>query len=453
MSGRVLGLALAALPTAVAMQSRAATPLLLAAALAVLAAERARLAGLARAAVSFWPVGLVAAWAIASAAWSIAPAVSLDGALRFAALIALGALVPGAVDLLDPRARRWAAGGLVAGAAIAASVLLLEVFGGAWLSNAVRLFPDPPRRVDGVKPGASVLAVLLPAAVAACWRRAGPVAAFALAAIGAAAVLAAPSQAAKLGLIAATAAAALALAPRPVVCRLGPLLLALAVLAGPAALQAAGEAAARAGVLPPSALHRVAIWDFVAARAAERPLLGWGFEASRVLPGGQERVPAATLDRLAPPGPARHLLDAMPDRFVQNLPLHPHNGGLQLRLELGMIGLGLAALAAWRTGRAMVRAADRRVLAAGAAMAASGLAVALTAFGLWQAWWVASLIFAAAAWRLAAAAPAAGDPSLIGAPSRLGLSLRRGGPDRRARARRPRDGGVVPAMAKAHSVA
>lgn len=403
MSGWALGAALAALPTAVAMQSRAATPILVATALGLLWAERARLGALVRRAVVLWPLGLLAAWGIASAAWSVAPDVSLDGALRFAALIGLGALVAGSVTLLDPAARGRAARGLVLGVALGAGVLLSEVLTNGWLTNAVRLFPEPARSVDGVKPGASVLVVLLPAAVALCWRAARRGAALALAALGGAAVLAAPSEAARLALAAAAAGALLSLAPARAVCRLGPLLLALAVLAGPSALQATGEAAARAGVLPASALHRVAIWDFAAARAAERPVLGWGFEASRAMPGGEARIPAATFDRLAPPGPARTALDAMADHAVQSLPLHPHNGGLQVRLELGMVGLLLAALGAWWIGRGIVRVTDRVVLASGAGAASAGLTVALIAFGVWQAWWVASLMLAATGWRLAAA--------------------------------------------------
>jgi O-antigen ligase len=403
MSGRALAAALAALPTAVAMQSRAATPILVATALAIAWGERARLGALARAGTTLWPVGLLAAWGVASAAWSVVPGVSLDAALRFAALIGLGALVAGSIPLFDAPARRRAGRGLVLGVALGAGVLLVEVLTSGWLANAVRLFPEPPRRVDGIKPGASVLAVLLPAAVAVCWREAGRAAALALAALGAAAVLAALSEAARLALAAAVAGALLTRAPARALRRLAPPLLALAVLAGPSALQAAGEAAARAGLLPPSGLHRVAIWDFAAARAAERPVLGWGFEASRAMPGGDARIPAATFDRLAPPGPARAALDAMPDHAVQSLPLHPHNGGLQVRLELGVVGLLLAALGAWWIGRGIVRAADRAARAAGAGTVAAGLTVALIAFGVWQAWWVASLILAATGWRLAAA--------------------------------------------------
>lgn len=408
MSGSLLGVVFLVLPTAAALQSRLAVPVLVATALGLGLAERARLAALARAAAAFWPLAPLVAWGAASAAWSIAPALSLDAALRFAALLAIGATLPGAATLLAAPARRRAQAGLAAGAAIGAAVLIAEVLGGAWLNAAVRLFPDPPPRVDAVKPGAAVLAVLLPAAVAAA-RRFGRWAAAGLAALGAVAILAAPSQAARLGLLAAALAAPVGLAPPRLLRRVLPILLALAVLAGPAAVQAAAEAAARAGLLSPSALHRVLIWDFAAARAAERPLLGWGFEASRVMPGGQERVPTAALDRLAAPGPARAALEAMPDRFVHNLPLHPHNGGLQIRLELGLVGLGLAGFAAWRAGAA-IAAADPPGRVAGLASTAAALAVGLIAFGVWQSRWVATLLFAAAAWRLVGPAPPPARP-------------------------------------------
>lgn len=402
MSGTALGVALAVLPGAVAMQSRTATPILVAAVLAILWAERRRLPALARAAAALAPLGALALWAVASSAWAVVPPVSLDGALRFALLVAIGAVAVGVVPLLDTAERRRAAHGLVLGTAVGAAVLVVEALTDGWLSNAVRLFPDVVRTVDNVKPGASVLAVLLPPAVAACFAFGGRVAALALAAAGAAGVLAVPSEAARLGLVAGAAGAAAALLPR-FVRRLGPLLLALAVLAGPSLLQATGEAAAGAGVLPPSALHRVAIWDFVAARAAERPLLGWGFEASRVMPGGQERVAAATLDRLAPAGPARAFLDGLPDHALQRLPLHPHNGGLQIRLELGMVGLLLAAVAAWWAGRGIAHAPGGIALAAGFGAAAAGVTVGMIAFGVWQAWWIAALLLAASGWRVAAA--------------------------------------------------
>jgi hypothetical protein len=53
-----------------------------------------------------------------------------------------------------------------------------------------------------------------------------------------------------------------------------------------------------------SALHRFYIWEFAAHRIAERPIVGWGLNSSRAIPGS---------DQLAPGGGIL-------------LGLHPHNG-------------------------------------------------------------------------------------------------------------------------------
>jgi hypothetical protein len=41
---------------------------------------------------------------------------------------------------------------------------------------------------------------------------------------------------------------------------------------------------------PPSAIHRLANWRFAAERIGDRPLLGWGMDASRALPGGKSLI-------------------------------------------------------------------------------------------------------------------------------------------------------------------
>src|SRR6202043_2906705 len=71
-----------------------------------------------------------------------------------------------------------------------------------------------------------------------------------------------------------------------------------------------------------SAGHRLLIWSFVGSRIAERPLVGWGLDSSRAIPGGKDPIR---------PG-------------EDWLPLHPHNAALQLLLELGAPGAVLFAL-------------------------------------------------------------------------------------------------------------
>jgi len=74
--------------------------------------------------------------------------------------------------------------------------------------------------------------------------------------------------------------------------------------------------------LPPSARHRLAMWSFVVEKIDEKPMLGWGLDASRFIPQESRR--------LAP--------------NMELMPLHPHNALLQVRLELGMPGIVLIAI-------------------------------------------------------------------------------------------------------------
>ena len=123
--------------------------------------------------------------------------------------------------------------------------------------------------------------------------------------------------------------------------------------------------------IPQSAYHRLVIWDYTTDRIAERPLLGWGFYASRRVP---EVNPAKPLERS----------------------LHPHNVALQLWLELGAVGglLG-AALFAAIASRVRRISTDRLHLAAASAACVSAFTVAQVGYGFWQSWWLATLFLCA----------------------------------------------------------
>ena len=104
---------------------------------------------------------------------------------------------------------------------------------------------------------------------------------------------------------------------------------------------------------------RMQIWSFVDQLVLARPLTGWGLDSSRSWP---------TL-----------------------IPLHPHNAALQLWLELGPIGAGLAALFfAWVFSRiAEIGRTDRVMAAAAAASTTAYLTIGALSFGVWQEWWLA----------------------------------------------------------------
>ncbi len=151
-----------------------------------------------------------------------------------------------------------------------------------------------------------------------------------------------------------------------------------------------GHAGAGADAVKLSWGARLDIWRFVTDRIVEHPLRGWGLDASRAWPGV--------------------------------IPLHPHDGALQLWLELGAPGALLAALTfAWIfSWLAAERERDRELAAAGAASAAAYLAIGALSFGIWQEWWLALGAVSWAAILLAKRARAAEHPDLapvVGSPA------------------------------------
>jgi O-antigen ligase len=133
-----------------------------------------------------------------------------------------------------------------------------------------------------------------------------------------------------------------------------------------------------------SAAHRLAIWRFTSDRIAEKPILGWGMDASRAMPGGNGRA---------------DVYMKLPPSFNLSgnvMPLHPHNAILQWWIELGIVGAILGAGSfgsiAWRAGTG-VRQTSRGVALAAIATAIPPL---LLSFGIWQAWWQSALWLVAA---------------------------------------------------------
>ena len=122
---------------------------------------------------------------------------------------------------------------------------------------------------------------------------------------------------------------------------------------------------------------REAIWRFVVDRIYEHPLRGWGLDASRSLP--------------------------------EPVPLHPHDGALQVWFELGVPGAVLAALFwAWTVwSLARIDARDRTLAAVGAASASAYLTIGALSFGIWQEWWLALGALAAGVFALSNVSSAA----------------------------------------------
>jgi exopolysaccharide production protein ExoQ len=364
-------------------------PLLALAALALLAAAPRLLSSLAGAdAALALLLALVSLWGALSALWSPIPGHSLFEAVRFLAICAAGLVFLAAATALDERAAAWLGLALLVGVMLAVLLLQVELRSGEAIT---RLFAgaSPARPISISRYDRGITLLLLLALPSASWlaarRRWLGMALLALAvgvtvaqfnsrtsmlAVGAALVGGAVAwrlpRFAALCLLLAMAAVALVF---PIVAPAGP---------GIAAIERA------APHLPQSAIHRLAIWRFAGDKIAERPLLGWGMDASRAIPGG--KIP---VDRLYPE------LDL--PTVAQAMPLHPHDAALQWRLELGLPGVALilATLARvlWPAARQAMPGWRRGLAFAYAGAAAT---VALLSFGAWQAWWLSSLWLGAA---------------------------------------------------------
>ena len=128
-----------------------------------------------------------------------------------------------------------------------------------------------------------------------------------------------------------------------------------------------------------SILHRFHIWHFTGERIAEKPVLGWGIDAARRIPGGDTKLPSGG----------------------NVMGVHPHNASLQIWLELGGLGALLTTIlviALWRIIGALTDPAAR---AGATAMLLSALTVANLSFGIWQTWWMATLTAVAVLWTVA----------------------------------------------------
>ncbi|MHA6288905.1 O-antigen ligase family protein [Maricaulis sp. CAU 1757] len=131
-------------------------------------------------------------------------------------------------------------------------------------------------------------------------------------------------------------------------------------------------------MIPASWKYRLEIWEFVSTLIEQRPIIGYGVEASRVLNSELALVIGDTTFN------------------VEALPLHPHNATLQVWLETGAIGAMLLAFTLVTLGG---RIASSRRLSRLQAVGAIWVFVVYASqivfsYGLWQEWHQGTLALA-----------------------------------------------------------
>lgn len=317
---------------------------------------------------------VLATWALVSMVWSpFTPAkpeqatamkLVLQGALYWALLRAADSMTASGRSLVL-RIFAW-------GMALLGAMLAVEALTGAGVYQALRQAMGDPIRPDlavkNVAQGGFVLAVLTPAAALAGWRTG--------AGIWPGLLMVAGILGSSLGLNADAPALALifsGLATTMVWCwpvwapRVIGGAAAVLFLAAPAVVWATrqlGWFQALEREVPLSWSMRMGYWRHAADWISDHPLRGWGIDASRM--------------------------------FGPGITLHPHNGPLQVWLELGLIGATAAAVF-WFVAIAS-QSQPNRDLGRGAAVgtAVAYLTFSAVSFGVWQEWWLAVGALAAA---------------------------------------------------------
>ena len=337
------------------------------------------------------PLVALVLWADTTLLWAVDAELGATEALRFAAMIVGAAVVVAGARTLDDDGRARVARFLVLGTAIGAVLLAVEIATRGAILEAGRamLGRDGPFIFSvAFNRATAAIAVLAWPVALVHLRRRHPFRAAATIAFGLFAIVLLDKNASAIALtLGGLAFAAAWFAGRAMAGALA-IAIAAATLAAPLVPQHVLEPKAVARAHPDisfSEYHRLIIWRFVAEKIVERPLHGWGMNASRVIPGGKELEITAIPER-APRGSG--------DNPAEKLPLHPHSAPLQLWLELGLpgavLGAAFAAIVAWRLRD---RTMDRATRATALGCLVSAATIFFMSFSVWQSWWLAALAF------------------------------------------------------------
>lgn len=341
----------------------------------VLAADpsaRAQFAALLRGPLAM-ALGCLLAWAAASCFWAPHPADSLLLAVQVLGVMLAGGMLVAGAETADEETGRHAVIALAIAGALFLLLIGTELLDGGVVAHLARgwreRFTFNPVLYDRAAATGSIIAWPIAFAL---WRRVGPRPAILFLVLLFAFLFQLEMAAARLAFIVAGVVFLISYwKPRATVRAMIALML-IAILAVPPILVATGagrQLPDLAQDLPDQATsvkHRLLIGQFVLGKIGEHPLAGFGFDSSRSIPGGQKT--------------------AIEGQSV--LPLHPHNGILQVWLELGVAGAIIAAAIVLLVLRRLATFAPRGPAAMANATFAAFMTIAVISFGIWQNWWL-----------------------------------------------------------------
>lgn len=325
---------------------------------------------------------LLLLWGGVSALWALDPLASLYRAGTLALLATAGVALLTASEALVEEERRFTRKAIVAGLLVACVLLIVELSAELPLNTLVRGEENvaKPTILNGAL---SIVAILAWPAALILRQSKGPWFAITLLLLAVTVLILGEGNSARVAFGLAALIAALSLHWPAMIRRAMVIIAVLGILGAPfwpAIVLSPERWTEVLSQTTDSAIHRLHIWQFSAERIAEKPLAGWGLDASRIIPGGNIEV----------------IQDGA------SMQLHPHNAPLQVWLELGVPGaLGLAAIVL--IALLSFRRLPNEAQAASLAATTAALAIASLSFGIWQHWWLATLILAAVSVKISVA--------------------------------------------------
>ena len=334
-------------------------------------------------------LGLLVVWCVIASSWSLAVGPSLVLTLRIAAMFAAGLVLFPVAAVLDDAARARIGWWLVGGFALTLALMIVEVGLGYPTIRSLKGVSSG-REAIALNRGAVAMSLIVWPVAAYLWGRGAGWIVLAIPVLLGGLSLFLLSASATLGFAVGVVAVLLVVIHRRAGRALTIAASVLMLVAMPFAVRELhNHGWHRADWLSGSERHRVEIWGFTVERIAEKPVFGWGFDASR------------------------HIHALYPELTVGGrdlMPLHPHNAPLQILFELGAVGAVVALALLWLfAGR--LDALPGRARECGQAMFVAALAIGCVAFGLWQNWLLA-LLFSVALLVPLTAAPATRDGAI-----------------------------------------
>jgi exopolysaccharide production protein ExoQ len=340
-----------------------------------------------------WGVRLAAAFtalSLASALWSMTPGTTVKKALILGLVLFCGLILTCAARRLQGKGRRMFETGLIFGGVLGFAALAIEIyFGGPLfqlLWGAMGIPPQPASTMlRAVNQGAAVAAIFLLPWALAVRRRKGTLWASIGFAVCVVVLAFGQADSQKAALIVGLAAVVLVfIGGKPALKGLSALFV-VGVLSAPwvvPVLPDPLDAHNSAAGLPNSTQHRLVIWQTTARLIFKKPLAGSGFDTSRAFYNKDQK---AVYIFGGEDSPARWFTKFEP------IPLHPHNGILQIWLELGALGAILMAAVLYYITNRLSAFENRFERAVIFGSFVTGLVIFSISYGAWQSWWMGAI--------------------------------------------------------------